>query len=76
MPMEMKEETLTFRGSMAFVDIDFSAPVRNVEALLNGTGTISVIKVVGQKVRLAAQCKARQDCSQTTILVAANTANA
>jgi len=75
MPMEMKEKSLTFRGSMAFVDIDFSAPVRNVEALLKGAGSIAVIKVVGQKVRLAAQCKGKQDCSRATILVAANTAN-
>ena len=76
MPMEMQEKSLTFRGSMAFVDVDFSAPVRNVEALLMGRGTLSAVKVVGQRVRLAAQCASEQDCRKTTILVSANTASA
>ncbi len=76
MPMVMKEESLEFRGSMAFVDIDFSAPVRNVEAMLNGAGTLSAVKVIGNKVRLAAQCKGNQDCTKATITVSANTANA
>lgn len=75
MPMEMKEKPLTFRGSMAFIDIDFSAPVRNVEAMLKGHGEVSAIKISGRKVRLAAQCQDHPDCSQTRVLVAANTAN-
>lgn len=75
MPMEMQKKSLTFRGSMAFVDVDFSAPVRNVEALIMGHGTLSAIKVVGQRVRLAAQCAADQQSRTTTVLVSANTAN-
>ena len=74
MAMEMKEETLTFKGTMAFVDVVFSGPVRNVEALLKGAGKLSAVKVVGQKVRLAAQCKSNQDCAKATILVSANIA--
>jgi len=52
-----------------------SAPVRNVEALIMGHGTLSAIKVVGQRVRLAAQCAADQQSRTTTVLVSANTAN-
>ena len=76
MPMEMKQEALTFQGPIAFVDVIFSAPVRNVEAMVSGHGTISAMKVIGQKVRLAAECKGCANGQPFTLFVAANTAKA
>jgi len=67
--------SLTAQRKLVRGGISTRAPVRNVEALIMGHGTLSAIKVVGQRVRLAAQCAADQQSRTTTVLVSANTAN-
>lgn len=73
MSMQMIEKTVTFAGAMAFVDIQFDKPVRNVEAMLRGAGRLSAIKVIGNKVRLAASRRISDGAARSTVLVMAET---
>jgi len=76
MSIELRETPLTFTGSIAFVDVHFSRPVRNVEAMMRGGGKLSAIKVIGNKVRLAASLRKGENCRASEVLVMANTIGA
>ncbi len=73
MSIELRETPFMFAGKMAFVDVHFSAPVRNVEAMLRGGGKLSAIKVIGNKVRLAASLRKGETCRSSEVLVVADT---
>ena len=73
MSMELRETPLMFSGKIAFVDVHFSAPVRNVEAMMRGGGKLNAIKVIGNKVRLAASLRRGETCTSSEVIVMADT---
>lgn len=73
MSIELRETPVVFSGGLAFVDVHFSGPVRNVEAMVKGAGKLSAIKVIGNKVRLAASLRRGESSRSSEVLVMADT---